>query len=136
MLRIVAALALALMTSALLPAPPLEWGSAHAQVKPVKKKAAKRSPPPKPAPQQQEERAPFTLEEQEAAAIPGIPDARVWGDSAKDFARLLPQASGPWLAISGGGSDGAFGGGGRSRYPGCDRRSGRRCLTGDPPCRP
>jgi hypothetical protein len=35
----------------------------------------------------------------------------VWGDSAADFARLLPQATGPWLAISGGGSDGAFGGG-------------------------
>ena len=36
---------------------------------------------------------------------------RAWGDSAADFARLLPQASGPWLAVSGGGSDGAFGGG-------------------------
>ena len=33
------------------------------------------------------------------------------GDSEADFKRLLPQASGPWLAISGGGSDGAFGGG-------------------------
>src|SRR5262249_37858634 len=46
-----------------------------------------------------------------AAVIPGIPDARVWGDSDSAFARLLPQASGPWLAISGGGSDGAYGAG-------------------------
>ncbi len=41
----------------------------------------------------------------------GLPDARAWGDSETDFKRLLPQASGPWLAVSGGGSDGAFGGG-------------------------
>src|SRR5712671_4165823 len=56
-------------------------------------------------------RAPFTLEEQAAATIPGIPDARVWGDSETEFKRLLPTVSGPWLAISGGGADGAFGAG-------------------------
>ncbi len=56
-------------------------------------------------------RTPFTLEEQNAAVIPGIPDARVWGDSEADFRRVLPTASGPWLALSGGGADGAYGAG-------------------------
>jgi predicted acylesterase/phospholipase RssA len=56
-------------------------------------------------------RTPFTAEEQAAAVIPGIPDARAWGDSDAEFRRLLPQASGPWLALSGGGADGAFGAG-------------------------
>src|SRR6266567_4333266 len=56
-------------------------------------------------------RTPFTLDEQAVAAIPGIPDARVWGDSETEFKRVLPTVSGPWLAISGGGADGAFGAG-------------------------
>ena len=46
-----------------------------------------------------------------AAAIPGIPDARFWADSTSDFIAALPQQSGPWLALSSGGSDGAFGAG-------------------------
>src|SRR5215470_9837727 len=56
-------------------------------------------------------RAPLTLEEQNAAVIPGIPDARVWGDSETDFQRVLPTVNGPWLALSGGGADGAYGAG-------------------------
>jgi predicted patatin/cPLA2 family phospholipase len=56
-------------------------------------------------------RTPFTLEEQNAAVIPGIPDARVWGDSEADFQRVLPTVSGPWLVLSGGGADGAYGAG-------------------------
>jgi predicted patatin/cPLA2 family phospholipase len=56
-------------------------------------------------------RTPFTLEEQNAAVIPGIPDARVWGDSEAEFQRVLPTVSGPWLALSGGGADGAYGAG-------------------------
>jgi predicted patatin/cPLA2 family phospholipase len=56
-------------------------------------------------------RTPFTLEEQNAAVIPGIPDARVWGDSEADFQRVLPTVNGPWLALSGGGADGAYGAG-------------------------
>jgi Patatin-like phospholipase len=86
-------------------------GSAHAQkLAEVKKKAGKKGAP-KGSGQQQETRALFTLEEQDAAVVPGFTNVRAWGDSPSDFARLLPQASGPWLAISGGGSDGAFGGG-------------------------
>ena len=70
----------------------------------VKKEAEPKQP-------EQPSRPDFTADDQALAVIPGIPDARVWGDSAADFVRLLPAGSGPWLAISGGGSDGAFGAG-------------------------
>ena len=33
---------------------------------------------------------------------------RVWGDTAEDFQKVLPPTNGPWLAMSGGGADGAF----------------------------
>ena len=111
--RIVASFAIGLVACALLASslPPGD-GSAHAQkLAEVKKKAEKKGAPKGNGQQQQEARTPFTLEDQQAAVVPGLPDARVWGESATDFARLLPQATGPWLAISGGGSDGAFGGG-------------------------
>jgi Patatin-like phospholipase len=112
-LRIGAALAVGLMLCS--PAawsPSLELASAQAQERPLaKKKAERKSVAPKAAAKEEQERTPFTVEEADAAVIPGIPDARVWGDSAAGFARVLPQASGPWLAISGGGSDGAYGAG-------------------------
>ena len=105
MLRIFAGFAIGLMACTLLISPPLPWGVAHAQkFAEAKKKAEKKAPAP-------QERPAFTAEEADAAVIPGIPDARAWGDSETAFARLLPQASGPWLAISGGGSDGAYGAG-------------------------
>jgi hypothetical protein len=122
-LRVFAGCAAALIIyTASLSVPPLQWMPAHAQklaevqkaeVKKtdVKKKAERKGPAPKEAQKAQPERAPFTLADEDAAVIPGIADARAWGDSETDFARLLPQASGPWLAISGGGSDGAYGGG-------------------------
>src|SRR4249920_1655412 len=103
----IALLACALRASSLPPA----GGPAHAQKLAEAKKKVEKKGAPKGTGQQQQERTPFTLEEQDAAVVPGFPNVRVWGDSATDFARLLPQASGPWLAISGGGSDGAFGGG-------------------------
>jgi predicted acylesterase/phospholipase RssA len=76
----------------------------------------------KPAPEKQDtaqptkpatppERKPFSADDQAAAIVLGIPDARVFGDSQEDFGRLLPTVPGPWLALSGGGSDGAFGAG-------------------------
>jgi len=76
-------------------------GSAYAQTK--------KNPKGKQLPKDQP-RTPFTLEDQNAAVIPGIPDARAWGDS-EDFQRLLPTSNGPWLALSGGGADGAYGAG-------------------------
>ncbi len=80
--------------------------------KQVKKKAPARTAEPKasaPAePNARPARAPFGLEDEAEAVVLGLPEARAWGDSEDDFARLLPKASGPWLAMSGGGSDGAF----------------------------
>ena len=108
MLRIFAGFAIGLMACALLTSPPLPWATAHAQTFAEAKKKAERKPP---APKEPQERPAFTAEEDDASVIAGIPDARVWGDSDTAFARLLPTASGPWLAISGGGSDGAYGAG-------------------------
>ena len=101
------------------PALPTSWSqgvsAANAQAgDPVRIAAAKKKTPAKSTPKEQPKeagRTPFTSEEQAAAAIPDIPDARVWGDSDADFQRVLPTASGPWLALSGGGADGAFGAG-------------------------
>jgi hypothetical protein len=112
-LRICAAFAAGLMLCTLaVSSPPLEQASAQTLAAQAKKKVHKKAAPaPTARPKEQQERSPFTVEEDDDAVIPGIPDARVWGDSETDFARLLPQASGPWLAISGGGSDGAYGAG-------------------------
>jgi Patatin-like phospholipase len=104
-----------LICTVLASSPQLELASAHAQNVAERKKATtsnrKVSPRvPKDA-QKDQARTPFTEQDEQAAIIPGIADARVWGDSEKEFSRLLPQASGPWLAISGGGSDGAYGAG-------------------------
>src|SRR5271169_3366416 len=56
-------------------------------------------------------RVPYTAAEALVAAIPGMPDARFWADSEADFRGALPQDPGPWLILSSGGSDGAFGAG-------------------------
>ena len=40
-----------------------------------------------------------------------MPDARFWADSVSDFNAALPSQPGPWLALSSGGADGAFGAG-------------------------
>jgi len=60
---------------------------------------------------EQPARPDFTAEDQAVAVIPGIPDARFWADSEKDFLAALPSTPGPWLALSTGGGDGAFGAG-------------------------
>src|SRR5262245_13805824 len=112
-LRTGAAFAAGLMLCTLSLGPaPFEGASAQTLAQ-AKKKLDRKSPAPKDTAQEQHERerTPFPVEEDDAAVIPGIPDARVWGDSETAFARVLPQASGPWLAISGGGSDGAYGAG-------------------------
>ena len=56
-------------------------------------------------------RIPFTAEEDAAAIVPGMPEARFWADSETDFKNALPEQPGPWLVLSSGGSDGAFGAG-------------------------
>jgi Patatin-like phospholipase len=108
-LRIAAVFTIGLtICTALAPLVPLGRAQAQAQTRAAAKKPAA---PARDARKAEQERSAFSLEDEQVAAIPGIPDARAWGDSEADFARLLPPASGPWLAISGGGSGGAFGGG-------------------------
>ena len=60
---------------------------------------------------EQPSRPDFTADDQAVATIPGVPDARFWADSEKDFLAALPANPGPWLALSTGGGDGAFGAG-------------------------
>ncbi|MCL4712677.1 MAG: patatin-like phospholipase family protein [Pseudorhodoplanes sp.] len=78
--------------------------------------ARKAAPKTRPAPARPEKptlppRESFTAFEQQSAAIPGIPDARFWADSETAYLAALPSAQGPWLALSSGGADGAFGAG-------------------------
>jgi hypothetical protein len=56
-------------------------------------------------------RTAFTAADQQAAAIANMPDARFWADSERDYLRALPPKPGPWLILSTGGEDGAFGAG-------------------------
>lgn len=63
-------------------------------------------------------RVAFTRAEQDVAAIPGIPDARVWADDPTGLSRTAPFSDGQRkprsidvLALSGGGAEGAFGAG-------------------------
>jgi hypothetical protein len=110
-LRKCSGVAAGLIAVFLLACPQFEGSQAQAQTHAAKKKAERKAPAPKGAAARQEERATFTAQDEDAALVPGIPDARVWGDSNREFARLLPPVNGPWLAISGGGSDGAYGAG-------------------------
>ena len=60
---------------------------------------------------EQPSRPDFTADDQATATVPGVPDARFWADSEKDFLAVLPTTPGPWLVLSTGGGDGAFGAG-------------------------
>jgi predicted acylesterase/phospholipase RssA len=99
---------------------PLTGLAAYAQsAKPKKQSAppAKTAPgtPQAPAPAAQPSkfppRTPFTATDDAVAAIPGMPDARFFADSLADFTKALPAQPGPWLILSTGGADGAFGAG-------------------------
>ena len=95
---------------------PLPFGAMPALAQtavPAKKPASVPAAPP-PAAQQAPKlppRAPFSAADDDAAAIPGMPDARFFADSQADFEKALPPAPGPWLILSTGGEDGAFGAG-------------------------
>jgi hypothetical protein len=90
-------------------------------------------PEPTPAPPQQSEiptRPDFTADDQAAAIIPGVPDARFWADSEKDFLKALPATPGPWLALSTGGGDGAFGAGLLNGWSESGKRPAFSVVTG------
>ena len=75
-------------------------------------------------------REPFTAEDDNAAIIPGIPDARFWADNEQDYTRALPTLSGPWLALSSGGADGAFGAGLLAGLSAAGKRPDFALITG------
>jgi predicted acylesterase/phospholipase RssA len=93
------------------PSAPAPKAPAHKA--PAHKRAPARPPAAQPQPQARQlpPRIPFTAADEVAAAIPGMPDARFWADSVADFTAALPPQPGPWLALSSGGADGAFGAG-------------------------
>src|ERR1700675_2865608 len=110
----------------LLPAP---FAAAQDRYAPAHKASAHKAAPsktpaaqPQPQAKQLPPRIPFTSADEVAATIPGMPDARFWADSIADFTAALPPQPGPWLALSSGGADGAFGAGllhglSESRHP-------------------
>ena len=75
-------------------------------------------------------REPFTVEEDNAAIIPGIPEARFWADDEQEYTRALPTFSGPWLALSSGGADGAFGAGLLAGLSAAGKRPDFALITG------
>jgi Patatin-like phospholipase len=111
MLRIVTATIGGLLLCAMLSAIPAIDGAQAQKAVAAKKKTERKGAAVKAEKTEPQERAAFTAEEEDSATIPGIAAARAWGDSETGFASLLPRVSGPWLVISGGGSDGAFAGG-------------------------
>jgi len=104
--------------------------------KPNKARATRTAPAPAPSPapaaqpQKLPPRAPFTAADAAAASIPGMPDARFWGDSESDFAKALPTLRGPWLILSTGGSDGAFGAGLLNGLTAAGKRPDYAVVTG------
>jgi hypothetical protein len=77
--------------------------------KPVPKKVETKPAPGGPA--QPPARPEFTAADEAVAQIPGMPDARFFADVVPDFQRALPSAPGPWLILSTGGEEGAYGAG-------------------------
>ena len=87
--------------------------SSQSKKKPAKAKAkAKSAPAPKAeAPAGPLPRPPLSAADQEKAAIANIPNARFWADSQSEYLKALPTVTGPWLILSTGGEDGAYGAG-------------------------
>ena len=83
--------------------------------------AEKQEPPP---------RVPYTAAEGAASSIPDMADARFWADSTEDFKNALPQQPGPWLILSSGGSDGAFGAGLLNGLTAAGKRADYAVVTG------
>ena len=117
-LTICTCVAAALLAAPLLAPSELPFAGDTAQAKSAKHPAAAQAakpPGPPPAAASQLPKLPpriaYTAADAAAAVIPGMPDARFWADSEADFNKALPPQPGPWLILSTGGSDGAFGAG-------------------------
>ncbi len=59
-----------------------------------------------------------------------MPDARFFADSVADFQKALPAQPGPWLVLSTGGSDGAFGAGLLNGLSAAGKRPDYAVVTG------
>ena len=59
-----------------------------------------------------------------------MPDARFWADSEADFKAALPARPGPWLVLSSGGADGAFGAGLLTGLSAAGKRPDYAVVTG------
>jgi predicted acylesterase/phospholipase RssA len=109
-----------------------QYRSPPAHKAPANKTAPAKTPAAQPQPQAKQlpPRIPFTAADEVAAAIPGMPDARFWADSVADFTAALPPQPGPWLALSSGGADGAFGAGLLNGLSESGRRPDYAVVTG------
>ena len=87
-------------------------------------------PPAAAQPQKLPPRAPFTAADAAVAGLPGMPDAQFWADSETDFAKALPPQRGPWLILSTGGADGAFGAGLLNGLSAAGKRPDYAVVTG------
>jgi len=96
--------------------------------RPAKAQAPDAAPPPKSS--EPPPRITYTAAEAIHAAIPGMPDARFWADSETDFKAALPAEPGPWLVLSSGGADGAFGAGLLNGLTAAGRRPDYVVVTG------
>ncbi len=75
-------------------------------------------------------RTPFSADESIKATIPGFPGARIFADAEPDFLKLVADARGPWLVLSGGGEDGAYGAGVLSGWTETGKRPQFSVVTG------
>src|SRR5580698_10065746 len=116
----------------LVPAPLAAQPAAQNRSTPAHRRAPAKTPAAQPQPQAKQlpPRIPFTAADEVAAAIPGMPDARFWADSVADFTAALPPQPGPWLALSSGGADGAFGAGLLNGLSESGRRPDYALVTG------
>jgi hypothetical protein len=103
-----------------------------AQVRAKKAASAntKNPPPPEAKSSEPPPRVPYTAAEALVATIPGMPDARFWGDSEADYKAALPAEPGPWLILSSGGADGAFGAGLLNGLTAAGKRPDYAVVTG------
>lgn len=111
----------------------VEAGSGPVRVAPKQARKPSRKPAgavSQPAAKKQLTRPEFTEDEQRQAEVPGLPDVRFWGDSAADYARAVPAIRGPWLILSSGGEDGAYGAGILNGWTASGRRPDFPVVTG------
>jgi predicted acylesterase/phospholipase RssA len=137
---IVSAAAVAVAMSAGLALPPaapfvaLSYAQGGLAAKPHRAARAKKpaNPPTAAATAQPElpPRVPYTAAEAAAAVIPGIPEARFFADAVTDYTAALPPQLGPWLILSSGGEDGAFGAGLLNGLTAAGKRPDYAVVTG------